>query len=44
MSEIAVNIALLNAQSSRKHYEDIMKDVHLLGNDVMFNRNPIANR
>ena len=33
MSEITFNITLLNAQSLRKHYQDIMKDTHLLGND-----------
>ena len=36
VSEITVNITLLNARSLRKHYKDIMKDTHLLGNDVLY--------
>ena len=33
--EITFNITLLNARSLRKHYKDIMKDTHLLSNDVL---------
>ena len=35
MSEITFNITLLNVRSLRKHYKDIMKDTHLLGNGVL---------
>ena len=35
VSEITLHITLLNVQSLRKHYKDIMKDTHLLGNDVL---------
>ena len=35
VSEITFNITLLNALSLRKHYKDIIKDTHLLGNDAL---------
>ena len=35
LSDTKFNISLLNAQSLRKHYKDIMKDTHLLGNNVL---------
>ena len=35
VSEITFNITLLNVRSLRKHYKDIMKDTHLLGNGVL---------
>ena len=33
--EITFNITLLNARSLWKHYKDIVKDTHLLSNDVL---------
>ena len=35
ISEITFNITLLDAQSLSKHHKDIMKDMHLLCNDVL---------
>ena len=40
VSEIAFNITLLNARSLRKNYKDIIKDTHLLGNDVLCFKKP----
>ena len=40
VSEIAFNITLLNARSLRKNYKDIIKDTHLLGNDVLRFKKP----
>ena len=35
VSEITFNITLLIVRSLRKRYKDIMKDTHLLGNDLL---------
>ena len=32
---MTLNIELLNTRSLRKHYEDILKDKHLLDSDVL---------
>ena len=35
VSEMTLNITLLNTRSLKKHYEDIMKDKHLLDSDIL---------
>ena len=40
VSEIAFNITLLNARSLRKNYKDIIKDIYLLGSDVLRFKKP----
>ena len=35
VSEMTLNITLLNTQSLKKHYKDIVKDQHLLDSDIM---------
>ena len=35
VSEMTLNITLLNTQSLKKHYKDIVKDQHLLDSDIL---------
>ena len=36
VSEMTLNITLLNTRSLKKHYKDIMKDHHLLDSDILY--------